>query len=598
MLRSALILLLFGCPPAGPPPATEREGDEPGECADGADNDADGAFDCEDTDCAGAPACQGDDDDSADDDDAVDDDDQIDDDDAADDDDQTDDDDAVDDDDAADDDDSAHCPDLPGDPACIDDSYEPFDSRECAAAATEGITVGYQICPGDEDWWSLWAEPGELVAAAALFEHAEGNIDIALYDPAGTLVGVGDSESSNDLATATAQTSGPYTLQVTVQDDGEVPGNLYDLSFVAEVPPCLFDWAEPNDAANLVWELGPQPNHPGLVVCEPNDDWFSRDLFEGDLLELDLFFEHAEGDIDLELYGPTFNPLASSTSQTDDEGLVFEVPDTGRYFFKVTMPADAGTRAGNVYTLRWQQGTTSTCPTDVAEPNNSVPDGQNVVPATVADLRVCEDDPDFFLLSLPQNNPLVVTLDFEHAEGDLALELVDFDGVSLASSNGSVDGESLTYTSPVKSGGIVEVTLVADSGSVQGTPYTLTTSYGTPICAEDGWEVDDGPGDAQLMSEGPNILRTVCTGNDDWWRILGLAGEPLAIEAVFDQAEGNIDLELHDADGVLLTSATSSTDDELLTWTPGADGYVFLRVILSSDAGDPGNRYDVSFAGG
>ena len=33
------------------------EGDDPGECEDGADNDVDGLYDCADPDCAGAPAC-------------------------------------------------------------------------------------------------------------------------------------------------------------------------------------------------------------------------------------------------------------------------------------------------------------------------------------------------------------------------------------------------------------------------------------------------------------------------------------------------------------------------------------------------------------
>ncbi len=41
------------------------EGDEPGECSDGADNDQDGLFDCDDPNCWGAPDCQGDDDDTA-----------------------------------------------------------------------------------------------------------------------------------------------------------------------------------------------------------------------------------------------------------------------------------------------------------------------------------------------------------------------------------------------------------------------------------------------------------------------------------------------------------------------------------------------------
>jgi hypothetical protein len=82
------------------------EGDEPGECNDGADNDQDGLFDCADPGCSGAPDCVGDDDDdtTADDDDTT-----------ADDDDSTaDDDDATaDDDDATADDDDAASPNDP-----------------------------------------------------------------------------------------------------------------------------------------------------------------------------------------------------------------------------------------------------------------------------------------------------------------------------------------------------------------------------------------------------------------------------------------------------------------------------------------------------
>jgi hypothetical protein len=74
----------------------DYEGDEPGECDDGADNDQDGWYDCDDQDCANSPDCQGGDDDAADDDASADDDDTAGDDDTADDD--TDDDDTADDD--------------------------------------------------------------------------------------------------------------------------------------------------------------------------------------------------------------------------------------------------------------------------------------------------------------------------------------------------------------------------------------------------------------------------------------------------------------------------------------------------------------------
>ena len=45
------LLLFSGC-------SKEYEGDEPGECEDGADNNQDGLFDCDDKGCEGAPVCK------------------------------------------------------------------------------------------------------------------------------------------------------------------------------------------------------------------------------------------------------------------------------------------------------------------------------------------------------------------------------------------------------------------------------------------------------------------------------------------------------------------------------------------------------------
>ncbi|MFZ5475423.1 MAG: hypothetical protein ACOZNI_01500 [Myxococcota bacterium] len=56
LVALTLLAVALGCGGLAQKPVAE--GDEPGECEDGADNDRDGAFDCKDTECAGAPACQ------------------------------------------------------------------------------------------------------------------------------------------------------------------------------------------------------------------------------------------------------------------------------------------------------------------------------------------------------------------------------------------------------------------------------------------------------------------------------------------------------------------------------------------------------------
>lgn len=53
-----MLVLFLGCTPNPADSAVvDYEGDVSGECSDGADNDRDGAYDCDDADCAGSPDC-------------------------------------------------------------------------------------------------------------------------------------------------------------------------------------------------------------------------------------------------------------------------------------------------------------------------------------------------------------------------------------------------------------------------------------------------------------------------------------------------------------------------------------------------------------
>jgi hypothetical protein len=56
VVLGAGLALLWSCDGHG---EDEYEGDDRGECDDGADNDRDTLFDCDDGGCAGSPACEG-----------------------------------------------------------------------------------------------------------------------------------------------------------------------------------------------------------------------------------------------------------------------------------------------------------------------------------------------------------------------------------------------------------------------------------------------------------------------------------------------------------------------------------------------------------
>ena len=58
---AGVLLFAFG---VGCPAEVSNEGQSAGDCSDGADNDGDGDFDCNDSGCAGSPDCGGGDDES------------------------------------------------------------------------------------------------------------------------------------------------------------------------------------------------------------------------------------------------------------------------------------------------------------------------------------------------------------------------------------------------------------------------------------------------------------------------------------------------------------------------------------------------------
>ena len=197
LLLLLLALLLCACPVrrSGNNDDPPDEGTRAGDCADGADNDGDGFFDCDDQGCWGSPDCAGDDDDSTgDDDDATGDDDDAtgDDDDATgDDDDATgDDDDATgdDDDSTAGDDDDATGDDDDSTVGDDDDSTEPPLPAGTCQPVTGVLTCGSTVqgdtsLAGVDDVIDLYPcstnnEQGPEIAYELLTPNEE---DVTLY---------------------------------------------------------------------------------------------------------------------------------------------------------------------------------------------------------------------------------------------------------------------------------------------------------------------------------------------------------------------------------------------------------------------------------
>ena len=113
----------------------------------------------------------------------------------------------------------------------IDDAYEDNDAFgfEYDLSAYEDTYLdtvdgyGYQA---DDDWYEIYVAPGdERLQVEVLFTHADGNIDVGVYNSTGSLVTWNNSATDNEYMDYVVSSPGTYYLRVL----GPNQGNVYNL---------------------------------------------------------------------------------------------------------------------------------------------------------------------------------------------------------------------------------------------------------------------------------------------------------------------------------------------------------------------------------
>jgi|GEM_PF-996841 len=480
--------------------------------------------------------------------------------------------------------------------ACPGDGFEPNDGLSSATGLTSGAYPGLTACNGEEDWFAILAEAGDVLTADAVFSQAEGDIDLSILDDAGVVQVLSNTTTDDESATWTVPTDGTVYVQVLLTTDlGASPGNVYDLTIGGVSPGCVVDSLEPNDsqAASSALSVG---STGGLWSCASDEDWYVLNLAAGDVLTTDVLFDQAEGDIDIELFDPSGASLAASATTTSDESLTYTSVGGGAVFLQIGLTVDSGLLPGNPYEVVVDIPS-QICAPDAFEPNDEQSSGSLVAAGTQTALTACALDEDWFAIGLLTGEQLTATALFSHAEGDINLSLWDSGAVQLVSASSTTDDETASVVANSDDTYFVQVTLANDTGSQAGNSYDLDLVVGPAVCAPDGFEPNDSQAAASPVGTGPQPGLTVCPTDEDWYEIPVAVDDWLVVDATFNHNEGDLDLNLFDAAGTLLTTASTNTDDEQVSYLATAAGAVYLQVELVADAGlVPGNGYDLDIA--
>ncbi len=109
-------------------------------------------------------------------------------------------------------------------------------------------------------------------------------------------------------------------------------------------------------------------------------------------------------------------------------------------------------------------------------------------------------------------------------------------------------------------------------------------------CHEDVYENNDSRATATPYEQSP-LPGRICTGNEDWFAVTLAAGQTVDLRLGFRHVGGDLDLSLVDSSDAVVATATSSSDDETLSYTASAAGSYGVLVYGFQDAS---NSYTIS----
>lgn len=195
-----------------------------------------------------------------------------------------------------------------------------------------------------------------------------------------------------------------------------------------------------------------QPGDYKGVVCD-GEDWYAVELAPGQRLEVQIGFQHAQGDLEVEVHDGRGRLLGWSRGLKDEEALALTPPAPGTLYVRVHNARAAydlhlGVSASGVAGSGADRDVGATCwgsdwyPVDVAA-------GQQVH----------------------------AELAFKHAEGDLDLALVTPEGTELAQSSGDGDEEAARWSATEAALVLVHVTHIHRARS----PYQLRYGVGAAV---------------------------------------------------------------------------------------------------------------------
>ena len=335
------------------------------------------------------------------------------------------------------------------------------------------------------------------------------------------------------------------------------------------------DAFEPNESRGTATDLGSSDQLLEDLTIEPtgDDDWFKFTAGRNGGLRVQILFEHALGDLDMEIFDSGGIRLVNADSATDNEEALVEVNTNGEYFIHVEGFNDAT----NTYDLVLDGPQLPMNP-DKHEDDDTFEQAKDVGSGdiTITDLNIDTFfDSDYTKWTASANGSLVVDITFEHDQGNLDLDVFDSNRNLLGTSDSTTDNERVILQG-INQG---EMYFFRVSG-LTNPNYTL--GINGPLVLPDTTEPNETMQQATELPLGDQTLFDLTissTTDQDWFKWTSSAKGELTVTTKFAHVLGNVDLKVFDVAGNELGSSTSITDDEQVVLEVDTSDMIFIQVF-------------------
>jgi hypothetical protein len=110
---------------------------------------------------------------------------------------------------------------------------------------------------------------------------------------------------------------------------------------------------------------------------------------------------------------------------------------------------------------------------------------------------------------------------------------------------------------------------------------------GVETLVEDRFEENESQKDAAFLEESIKYMSLTISEDDDDWYLILISADSISIICNFNHEEGDINIEIVDESGDIITSSISETDNEVLSYIDN-EVYNFKRNYIHVYTSSPG----------